>query len=279
MKHFITHILAAVALLAVTAPAAAQQVEYQTTPVFQYGEKATFRLYYNLGFVWIHAGNVDFNVKKKTYKGKETMALQVAGYTTSSFDKMYTIRDTFESYISPQTLRPIHYYEAKHEDSYNSRLTYDYTEQKDKTLVHMNRTKRQKVTSQDLTIDKKTLDLIACCYNFRNINTQNLAVGQRIPFNMIFDDDIYNLDLAYKGKETIKLKNGQKCNALKFVPKLITGDLFKDEDDMTIYVSDDENHVPLLVMAKIKVGWVKAYLHDVKNTKRPMTSFVGKKKM
>ena len=60
MKHFITHILAAVALLAVTAPAAAQQVEYQTTPVFQYGEKATFRLYYNLGFVWIHAGNVDF---------------------------------------------------------------------------------------------------------------------------------------------------------------------------------------------------------------------------
>ena len=76
----------------------------------------------------------------------------------------------------------------------------------------------------------------------------------------------------YKGVENIKLRNKTKHNALKFMPKLITGDLFKKEDDMVIYVSNDENHVPLYIEAKIKVGSVKVMLNSVKNTKYPFTS-------
>lgn len=91
---------------------------------------------------------------------------------------------------------------------------------------------------------------------------------------MLFDSEVYKLGLKFCGKETIKLRNGKKYKALKFVPKLITGDLFKHEDDMVIYVSDDNNHVPLLINAKIKVGSIKAMLDDVKNTKFPMTSLV-----
>ncbi|HQJ90043.1 MAG TPA: DUF3108 domain-containing protein, partial [Paludibacteraceae bacterium] len=76
------------------------------------------------------------------------------------------------------------------------------------------------------------------------------------------------------GKEQIKLKNGKKYNALKFVPKLITGDLFKNEDDMVIYVTDDNNHIPLLIDAKIKVGSIKAMLQDVAGTKFPVSSLL-----
>lgn len=103
---------------------------------------------------------------------------------------------------------------------------------------------------------------------------QTVPVGTLVGFNMLFDAEVYNLGLKYVGKETIKLKSGEKYKALKFVPKLITGDLFKKDDDMTIYVSDDGNHVPLLVNAKIKVGSIKAMLSSVKNTKLPMSSKV-----
>lgn len=250
--------------------------EYYPEPVFKVGEKATFNLYYNLGFVWIHAGDVVFKTQERTLNNEKVMGLLVAGSSTPTFDKMYCIRDSFESYVNPATMRPVFYHEAKHEDNYFAALTYTYTNTAAGANAHMLRYKRRKLEEKDIALDNKTTDLIYSCYNFRNLNTEQLAVNQTVPFNMLFDDDIYNLGLTFKGKTTIKLKNGKKYNALKFVPKLITGDLFKKENDMVIYVSDDMNHVPLLIEAKIKVGSVKAMLADYTNPKYPVTSLIKK---
>ena len=92
----------------------------------------------------------------------------------------------------------------------------------------------------------------------------------------MLDKKIYDLTVKYSGEETIKLKNKKKYKALKFTPKLVTGDIFEDEDAMTIYVSNDENHVPLYIEAKIKVGYVKVMLNDIQNTKSPMSSDISK---
>lgn len=254
----------------------AADAEYYTEPVFKVGEKAVFNLYYNLGFVWIHAGDCTFKTQEKKLNGEKLTALLVSGNTTSSFDKMFCVRDTFESYLNTTTMRPVFYRETKREDSYYSHTTYDYTEKSNGVEVLMNRTKRKKTDQKVISLDKNTLDLIYSCYKFRNLNTDQLAINQTIPFNMLFDDDVYDLGLTYKGKTTVKLKNGKKYNALKFVPKLITGDLFKSENDMVIYVSDDMNHVPLMIEAKIKVGSVKAMLADYSHSKYPVTSLIKK---
>jgi hypothetical protein len=47
---------------------------------------------------------------------------------------------------------------------------------------------------------------------------------------------------------------------------------------MAIFVSDDGNHVPLYIEAKIKVGAVKVMLDFAENTKVPMSSVITKKK-
>lgn len=252
----------------------AADAEFYTEPVFKVGEKATYNLFYNWGFVWIHAGDVAFKAQERTYKNEKVIGLLVAGTTTPTFDKMYCIRDSFESYINPAKMRPVFYREAKHEDSYFAALSYTYTETDKGVDAHMHRYKRRKLDDKHFTLDYNTNDLIFSCYNFRNLNTDKLTMNQTVPFNMLFDDDIYNLGLTFKGRTTVKLKNGKKYKALKFVPKLITGDLFKKEDDMVIYVSDDMNHVPLLIEAKIKVGSVKAMLAEYTNSKYPVTSLV-----
>ena len=46
---------------------------------------------------------------------------------------------------------------------------------------------------------------------------------------------------------------------------------------MAIFVSDDDNHVPLYIEAKIKVGKVQVMLDNVENTKTPMSSEITKK--
>jgi hypothetical protein len=249
---------------------------YKKKLAFKSGEEATFNLYFNWGFIWIHAGDVNFEVQAKEIDGKKVYNLKVTGSTTKSFDRMYKIRDTFESVIGREDLYPLYYREIKHEDSYYANKRYEYVQDRDgdSTTVYLNMIRKAKSWKDTVRIDNKTFDLITTCYRVRNLDTDKLKLNQTVPFPMLFDDEIYDLGLTYKGKEEIKLKNGKKYNALKFVPKLITGDLFKKDEDMTIYVSDDENHVPLLIEAKIKVGYIKAMLDDVKNTKTPMSSLI-----
>lgn len=250
------------------------QPRYKSHCVFEPGEAAVYNVYYNWGFIWIHAGDIHFEVKESEKNGEKCYDLYVTGKTRSSFDKMYTIRDTFMSRLDAKTTLPFYYKEVKHEDSYYCNKQYHYVQETDSARVFMDFVRYTKHWNDTATVAKSVNDLVATCYKFRNLDMETVPAGTLVGFNMLFDAEVYNLGLKYVGKETIKLKSGKRYKALKFVPKLITGDLFKKEDDMTIYVSDDENHVPLLVDAKIKVGSIKAMLSNVKNTMTPMTSEV-----
>lgn len=44
---------------------------------------------------------------------------------------------------------------------------------------------------------------------------------------------------------------------MKFHPQLLEGRVFKNKDDMTLWVSDDENKIPVRAQAEILVGSVK----------------------
>ncbi|HOI26855.1 MAG TPA: DUF3108 domain-containing protein [Paludibacteraceae bacterium] len=250
------------------------QVRYMNESVFHFGEHATYNVYFNWGFIWIHAGNVEFQVKNMKVGNKDCYYLFVSGYTRKAFDKMYTIRDTFSSCVDTKYLLPVAYRETKHEDSYFCDKIYKYQRFTDSTKVFMDFTRNTKKWLDTLVVNHQSCDLITTCYKFRNLDMSTVQKNMVVNFNMIFDSEVYNLGLKYCGKEQIKLKNGKKYNALKFVPKLITGDLFKNEDDMVIYVTDDNNHVPLLIDAKIKVGSIKAMLQDVAGTKFPVPSLL-----
>ncbi|MFX9703772.1 DUF3108 domain-containing protein, partial [Acinetobacter baumannii] len=71
-------------------------------------------------------------------------------------------------------------------------------------------------------------------------------IEDKIPFTMYLDNEIYNLYIKYLGKETIKTKYG-KFNAIKFKPLLVKGTLFSGGEKMTVWVSDDPNHIPLRI--------------------------------
>jgi len=249
---------------------------YLKKNAFQHGETARFNLYFNWGFIWVHAGNVDFSVQTQKLNGQDVYSLKVIGYTIKSFEKMYRIRDTFEAFVDTTHLLPLRYREVKHENKYYSRTQYVYDRKKDHTLVYMDFARKTRQWKDTIQVNNNVFDLVTTCYRIRNLDISKLKKDQTVPFPMLFDDKVYDLGLTYRGKETIKLRTGGKYNAHKFTPKLIAGDLFKKEEDMTIYVSDDENRIPLLIEAKIKVGSIKAVLSEVKNTKTPMTSLISK---
>ena len=52
-------------------------------------------------------------------------------------------------------------------------------------------------------------------------------------------------------------------NALKFCPIVQQGRIFKAQEDLTVWISDDYNKVPLLAKAKIWVGSIRMELEKM----------------
>ena len=62
-----------------------------------------------------------------------------------------------------------------------------------------------------------------------------------------------------------------KFKALKFCPVIQTGRVFKKEEDLTVWISDDKNKIPLCAKAKILFGSVKFEVVDYQGLLNPIS--------
>jgi hypothetical protein len=114
-------------------------------------------------------------------------------------------------------------------------------------------------------------DVLSSIYYARNIDFNKYKPGDKIPFSMFLDNEVYNLYIRYLGKEEIKTKYG-KFRAIKFKPLLIKGTIFEGGEKMQVWVSDDPNHIPLRVESPITVGSIKVDMMGYKNLRHGFTS-------
>ena len=90
---------------------------------------------------------------------------------------------------------------------------------------------------------------------------------------MFLDNEVYNMYLRYLGKETVKTKYG-KFKAIKFKPLLVKGTIFEGGEKMTVWVTDDGNHIPVRIESPISVGNIKVDMMSYKNLRYPLSSLV-----
>jgi hypothetical protein len=114
-------------------------------------------------------------------------------------------------------------------------------------------------------------DVVSGTFYARTIDYENADIGQLFPIDIYLDQEIYNLQFKYLGKEIIKTDLG-KIECYKLRPQLVVDRVFKDEDDMTIWVSADANKIPVRVEAAIYVGSVKVDITKAEGLKNPFSS-------
>ena len=90
---------------------------------------------------------------------------------------------------------------------------------------------------------------------------------------MFLDNAVNNLYIKYLGKEQIKTKYGT-FNAIKFKPLLVKGTIFEGGEKMTVWVTDDANHVPIRIESPIAVGSVKVDMMGYSNLRHPLSSLI-----
>jgi len=93
-------------------------------------------------------------------------------------------------------------------------------------------------------------------------------MNESFNINMFFDNENYVFKLKYLGKEVIDSKFGD-VECLKFTPIVQSGRIFKEQESVTIWISNDKNRIPIRVQADVIVGSIKADLENFKNFNYP----------
>lgn len=247
-------------------PASTKVAPFRNLPVtaFQVGEKLSYRIHYGL----INAGTAELLVNKRLdLAGHDVYHIVAKGRSVPSFDWAFKVRDTYETWMDANTSFPWLFNRNVSEGGYTI-----------KQLVRFNHYGKKAITNNGTprSVPENVQDLVSAFYYARNLDISQLKVGEAFTVPVFLDDSTYMMRMKYAGRETIKTDEGTfRCQV--YMPQLLQGRVFKNEEDMKIWVTDDQNRIPVKCVAQILIGSIDMTVTDIKGLKYPLTSKVSKK--
>lgn len=241
---------------------------FMENKTFQGGEEITYKLYYNWGIMWLSAGEVTFKVNDM---GSQ-YHVAVAGRTYKSYEWFFKVRDYYDTYIDKNSLLPKTAIRNVREGKYRlyDEITFD---QENKKASSLRGKTKDVATKKNYNLGECMHDMLSVIYYSRNIDFESYKEGEEFPVKIFMDKEVWPLNVKYKGKQSRKKVKGKgRFNTIKFSPQVVSGRVFKEGEEMMVYVSDDKNRIPLLIESPVSVGSVKAVLKNYKGLKYDMTA-------
>ena len=216
---------------------------------FKTGEKLSYVLHYGI----FNAGVAEIVIKptsKVFIDNRIAYNMIGKGRTTGAVDLVFKVRDHYETYLDSKTMEPLQFKRRVDEGGYL--ISQDYYFNPDSNIVTTQDEKR-------FDVPEGVQDMISAFYYARTLNFDTARFGDIYEIPAFVDNEVFYLKLKFVGRETVKLRKG-KFRCLKFNPVVQEGRIFKADEDLIVWVSDDENKIPLLAKSKILVGSIKMEL-------------------
>ena len=244
---------------------------------FQAGERMDFTMHYEWGMIDSDIGSATVSLDTLSMCGQKVFMCSAKGKTTRMYDLFFKVREDFRSWFTAEGLRPLKFTRDTFEGHYEAKNTYiyDWNAAEPHIIADVYSSSRGQ-RYIDLPLTPCTYDLPALFFFARNIDMDKVEPGRRYPMTFAIDDDIFNVYFIFYGPETIKVKGLGKVKTIKFAAKLLAGEVFTGEEDMTIWISDDENRVPVYFEAPILVGTASGRLNGYSGLKYPFSALIGK---
>jgi hypothetical protein len=238
---------------------------------FKPGERIEYSVYYNWGPIWVNAAMVYFKVHEKTYRNRQVYHFDSYGQTLRKFDWLFKVRDRFQSYVDMESFRPLWFEMDTYEGGYVARDVYDYFPGNNTVIARTGNSDRPEQTDT-IRIEPCSFDVITAVYFARNLDFSSYRINEAIPLSILMGNEIHMLSPRYLGEETIETREGEKFDCIKFSVELVAGFIFTAGNEMFVWVTNDDNRVPVLIEAQIRIGSVKAMLKSSEGLKNPQTA-------
>lgn len=233
---------------------------------FKVDEEVTLTVYYAVAGIYVNAGNATFTSKIEEINNRPVYHITGEGKTNPSYDWIYKVRDKYETYIDTATMQPLKFVRNVNEGGYKKYQNITFNKTANTAIA----------TDGVFKVPACVQDVVSAMYYARNIDFSQLRPDDKIPFSMFLDNQIYNMYIRYAGKEEIKTKYG-KFRTIKIKPLLLKGQIFEGGENMTVWVSDDLNHIPVRVESPLVVGKVKIDMMSYSNLRYPLTSLLKRR--
>ena len=231
---------------------------------FNSGEQISFNIFYSVAGIYVNAGTANFALSLDKINNKICYHVVGDGRSNSSYDWIFKVRDRYETYFDTSNMQPLKFIRNVDEGGYKKTENITFNQETNTAITNAGVFK----------VPNCVQDVLSSIYYARNTDFSKYKAGDKIPFDMFLDNEVYNLYIRYMGKETVKTKYG-KFNAIKFKPLLVKGTIFQGGEKMTVWVSDDANHIPLRIESPIVVGTIKIDMMQYKNLRYPLSSLIS----
>ena len=238
----------------ISADSASALPHHPLRAIDSFGAIQSEELVYTVRYGFIAAGEARLSTGPgPSYGGRPTLRVVGTGRSTGAFDWVFKVRDHYESHVDREGLFPHRFIRSVKEGGYTMEreITFDparriaCTQEKEKERFQV--------------LPAFCQDLVSAFHFARNLPLDTLEMGGVLEISTFVDGKVHTIRARKTGEERIDVKAGS-FNCWLFKPLVKKGRIWKDEDDLTVYVSADSQRIPVLVKSELLVGSVRLEL-------------------
>ena len=233
--------------------------------------KAGEKLEYKLSYGFFNASSASLTLKEEFLDGAKVLRATSIGRTTGLARLFFKVDDIYETFFPLDIVKPVKSIRDIYEGGYEreAETIYDYTNNK---ALFFDKLKNIK---KEFDIHPDIQDIISTFYYLRkHFDIKSLKPNDLIYVDIFFDKEIYPFKMMFLGNEKIKTKFGTvECMRLR--PYMESGRVFRDNEGIQLWVTNDENRVPIKVKADLRVGSIVANLVSFRGLANPFKIVVN----
>ncbi|MEY3442402.1 MAG: hypothetical protein RLZZ519_683 [Bacteroidota bacterium] len=234
---------------------------------FQAGEVVEYRIHYGA----VTAGTAKLEVKSEpvTVNGRKCFHMVGVGMSSKAFSLFFKVNDRYETFVDMETLAPHKFKRKIEEGSFKHYSEVEFDQTKHKAY------ERSTTVPGPIIYDVPAYiqDVMSAFYFARTQDYSSAQPGSVYKFQNFIDKKVHDLDVVFVAREVIDV-GGIKYKTVKLKPLVKEGGIFTHEGEMFLWISDDENRIPIRVESGLVIGSVQVDYVKASNLRHPMTSRV-----
>lgn len=241
---------------------------------FQAGEEMTYDLYFKWGLVNTKAGVSTLKTSSEKYSGKDAYKMILTAKSTGVVNKVFSINDTLSSYMS-KGLVPLFFHKNAEEggDHTLENMVYTYNPSGE-ISVHTKRTKNGvERFDENIKFNSCVYDMVSVVFYARTLDFASMKKGEETRVDFLSGKRKGYMMIEYQGVEKMKANDNKTYSCIKLVLSIINASdkAFEDKQEaMKVYITNDENRMPVRLDSKLNVGTTRAILKSYKGNRHPV---------
>lgn len=246
---------------------------------FSPGEEVEYELYFKWGLLMPRAGVASLSIQETEFEKQLAFHYRLLFRTTGVIEKVYSMRDTIDCHFSPEMLLLQSEKRVNDDDYYLvDRLRFSY--QEEKVQAHSLRYTRTRTKIDTLLVSEAPymFDMLGAALYLRSLDWEKMESGDQFPFQVAIGRDVVNISFRYTGQKIVEREDYLKYRTRHFYIDIYDEAFTQSKAAAEIWVGDDENHIPIKIRAKLKIGAAEVYYKNSQGLRYPFTSRVEMKR-